>query len=83
MPEKANIPVYKNRSIGVEPTAPNAREPAKCPITAISTVLNKIWRIFENISGTLNKKIFLLSEPLKKFTLVDSTKKNYIVFHRI
>ena len=39
LPNPISIPVNKNRSCGVEPTEPKAAVPAKCPATAMSTML--------------------------------------------
>ena len=48
----------------LEPTEPNAMEPANWPTTAISARLNRICSTLDSTSGRLNSMICFHSEPL-------------------
>lgn len=47
----------------VEPTAPNAVEPANRPTTATSAILNNTCSRLEKIRGMLNRKICFPNGP--------------------
>ena len=57
-------PVNRDTRMVVEPTAPNAVEPANRPTTATSAILNNTCNRLEKIRGMLNRKIFFPSGPV-------------------
>ena len=56
-------PVNIVTSVAVEPTAPRDRDPANCPITAISAILKSTCSRLDSISGTLKISIFFPKDP--------------------
>ena len=56
-------PVKSVTSVDVEPTEPSAVALENFPTTATSAILNGTCSSCENISGTLNRKIFRSSDP--------------------
>ena len=56
-------PVNMVTSVAVEPTAPRDRDPANCPITAISAILKSTCSRFDSINGTLKTSIFFPKDP--------------------
>lgn len=56
--------VNRDTKMVVEPTAPNAVEPANRPTTATSAILNNTCSRLEKIRGMLNRKICSPTGPL-------------------
>ena len=66
LPIPIRNPVNKVTKMVVEPTAPSAMSPENLPTTAISDMLNNTCKMFDAISGKLNKKIFFQRDPVVK-----------------